>query len=1033
MIELLEQAPVPKFDYPVVIGLGKTIELNGEASKDPDQVRGDGTGIKDYAWFARRSQPANGEYAYLGSGQKLSYQYSEESPFDTLGEYDVLLQVTDDEGSIGTLTQKINVQMDFYTLIFHGYTPPLTEATTQNDFNSYSTKLDANVTASGLVPTPFSTFDSSSFNWTSGTLFTLAIVTKIYAVAAATLNDPLAAYIYNALFNYFHEQSQYKAELAALAAASKIHQDYSSSPKYSNPNRTFALHLIGHSRGGYVASRTSQLLNERYGITACNVTTLDGYADDWPGISSSFADGSIVDTATALHGNNYLVEQDLLSKIKDTLAPWFATTLKVASTVYLPARVAAAVALVPNSQWESMFKRVLANEKWQAPARGGIFDLNATIPGTATDPSDHMDIHKLYFEDPQKNYILQSPVGNPKSCVAASSGASGEGNDTSAPKFPRELSQSMLLDLIRIRQYAQANPESLSIIDPSLAYFTQLIGSPGYLEEQLLGAKALRLESLPDGSAGIRLPNNATLNQPIDYRDDASSLQLQFASLNLSRTAKLKVFANDSLLSTFDLTSQSPLRMEIPNSGSFKGLVDVKLQLEGAGATDTVVLQTLRAVSSAVEGDFRATPNYYLLGSQTEVSLSLENVWSATPSPVQSVSFFLETNGMAGLQTNTDRPVVASFANNRWTATLTSNQVSLGNNIAYAVIQLADARTATETTSIEAIVAPSAYSNRYFPADVNRDGVLSSLDLDLLIQQLKTGTMPAITSDGALFDVNMDRIIDGSDAALLLKLSKSAGILSSNSLAYTSPTGNKLVIAGSDAADDLLSIELTVAGVVVLGADNSATYVGRVDQIFADLGEGSDQLSFTGNGALALDHLLGTERIKLGLGVRLDRFTNQTIRNLNGTNGPLVLSNAGGGEISLSDDWSYVKREIGSSVRHLLSSDDAQLYIENDRFTNPIVREDVNADGLTTPLDALLIVRYINSQKIGIVRLDDPPSQLLDTSGDNYITPLDALLVINALNQAGNRTTADGEAGSSELAGTFEDTERLKRSRERLS
>lgn len=58
---------------------------------------------------------------------------------------------------------------------------------------------------------------------------------------------------------------------------------------------------------------------------------------------------------------------------------------------------------------------------------------------------------------------------------------------------------------------------------------------------------------------------------------------------------------------------------------------------------------------------------------------------------------------------------------------------------------------------------------------------------------------------------------------------------------------------------------------------------------------------------------------------------------------------------------------------------------------------DVNSDGVVSPIDALLVINYLNS---GLpARLEGVPSgpPLRDVNGDGYISPLDALLVINYL------------------------------------
>ena len=62
---------------------------------------------------------------------------------------------------------------------------------------------------------------------------------------------------------------------------------------------------------------------------------------------------------------------------------------------------------------------------------------------------------------------------------------------------------------------------------------------------------------------------------------------------------------------------------------------------------------------------------------------------------------------------------------------------------------------------------------------------------------------------------------------------------------------------------------------------------------------------------------------------------------------------------------------------------------------------DVDDDGSVTPLDALLVINYLNS--FGIGPADTPPPagspNFVDVNGDRFITPLDALIIINFLNE----------------------------------
>jgi hypothetical protein len=70
---------------------------------------------------------------------------------------------------------------------------------------------------------------------------------------------------------------------------------------------------------------------------------------------------------------------------------------------------------------------------------------------------------------------------------------------------------------------------------------------------------------------------------------------------------------------------------------------------------------------------------------------------------------------------------------------------------------------------------------------------------------------------------------------------------------------------------------------------------------------------------------------------------------------------------------------------------------------------DVNADGFITPIDALLVINFLNSQgSRSVVGLPAPPPYR-DVSGDNFISPIDALLVINYLNLRGRTGGGEGE------------------------
>ena len=70
-------------------------------------------------------------------------------------------------------------------------------------------------------------------------------------------------------------------------------------------------------------------------------------------------------------------------------------------------------------------------------------------------------------------------------------------------------------------------------------------------------------------------------------------------------------------------------------------------------------------------------------------------------------------------------------------------------------------------------------------------------------------------------------------------------------------------------------------------------------------------------------------------------------------------------------------------------------------WQNATNRLDVNMSGMVEPLDALIVINYINEHGTGT--LESKPTNysgpLMDVNGDGSMSPLDALIVINSLNR----------------------------------
>lgn len=86
-------------------------------------------------------------------------------------------------------------------------------------------------------------------------------------------------------------------------------------------------------------------------------------------------------------------------------------------------------------------------------------------------------------------------------------------------------------------------------------------------------------------------------------------------------------------------------------------------------------------------------------------------------------------------------------------------------------------------------------------------------------------------------------------------------------------------------------------------------------------------------------------------------------------------------------------------------------------------RFDVNADGLVSPFDALIVLNRVREIRLSDAEdssegFDGADSARLDVNGDSIITPLDALLVLNELSRrAGNRAEPESsDEAAAELA-----------------
>jgi hypothetical protein len=115
-----------------------------------------------------------------------------------------------------------------------------------------------------------------------------------------------------------------------------------------------------------------------------------------------------------------------------------------------------------------------------------------------------------------------------------------------------------------------------------------------------------------------------------------------------------------------------------------------------------------------------------------------------------------------------------------------------------------------------------------------------------------------------------------------------------------------------------------------------------------------------------------------------------------------------GDEIDVGTGWTMSGTEVenGRLVRILTSNSTLRLIGPNEwhNLANPL---DVNADGITTPLDALIVIDELNRQRFSTQNghLIDPanlsafPNRFYDVDSNGIIAPIDALRIINFLNR----------------------------------
>ena len=104
------------------------------------------------------------------------------------------------------------------------------------------------------------------------------------------------------------------------------------------------------------------------------------------------------------------------------------------------------------------------------------------------------------------------------------------------------------------------------------------------------------------------------------------------------------------------------------------------------------------------------------------------------------------------------------------------------------------------------------------------------------------------------------------------------------------------------------------------------------------------------------------------------------------------------------------QRSSRSRLRRLMVESLEDRRLLNVDWRNPVDSFDVDNDGSASPLDALVVINYINAGQPGsLPAVYDPTKPYLNVDGDKSVSPLDVLSVINHLNANGGSTRSLAE------------------------
>lgn len=770
---------------PSVLGLGNALVLDGRLSavEPPGAAQ-----ITDYRWFIAPADTPN-DRVLLGNGAVLEVGYTAESAISELGEFIVTLEVTDSRGESASQAAPLSIQMNFLDYVFHGGIPTASQVdNTREVFSSYARQLNRFAT-SGQIPAT-SSHDATAVLWDSVSGFTLAMVTKLASLVSLTLPNPITALLAHEVFSDLYRQmlrvAQYQAELAARATAGEIARRVTILPP--GDASSYAIHLIGHSRGGYVASRTSELLDAQHGIEVCYLTVMDGYGSDWPGFASSFADGSIVDTATATFGNNFRVEEDLLQFGAASLGRWFADEIAISLRALNVPFAEELIASIVDSDIVDTLYRLIGSAEWKAPTRPAPFGDNTVVVGNEIlGRSNHINIHEYYFGSPDSKpndrvngnvgLLLNGPLGNPSACVPNTPAMA----PLTLPTSPGPIDFSSLnlgitaADLLSALNSKEAVREYLEQF-PATEYWLEglqtLVLTDGFLEATLFGSENALLDTVDDGRAALRVFESTViaLPNPVGLSE---AVELAFViEVPGPGTAGIRIDGVEVARLPLETAGNVKVMFDLPATDEMIQDLTFEFPEEMPGDLASLLLTSLEFLPLTNAAIFQVQPAVGLLGGDIPASLTVESFGMSPADSVTQVSFFrrdasdIATNGLVSLGEG-------AWSDGIWSLDFATDSLGVGTHYFLARLDWSDGSTTWHDASYGVATLLSDRTNYREPLDVNRDGRIDPTDALAVLTDIANRSRffaePADFSNTRILpDVNGDRRVEPLDALLIL-------------------------------------------------------------------------------------------------------------------------------------------------------------------------------------------------------------------------------------------------------------------------